>query len=73
MQAKQQSLLKRVDALDEEREELQVQLGEVEEKQIDLHNQLQCMSEEKEQLQAQLAEQQVYLSSLVPNISWQRL
>lgn len=69
MQAKQQSLLKRVDALDEECEELQGQLGEREEKQMDLHDQLQRMSEEKEQVQAQLTEQQVYLSSLVPNIS----
>lgn len=69
MQAKQQSLLKRVDALDEECEELQEQLGEREEKQMDLHDQLQRMSEEKEQVQAQLTEQQVYLSSLVPNIS----
>lgn len=69
MQAKQRSLLKRVDALDEEREELQVQLVEGEEKQIDLHNQLHRMSEEKEQVQAQLVEQQVYLTSLVPNIS----
>lgn len=65
MQAKQQSLLKRVDALDNECEELQGQLGEREERQIDLHNQLQQMSEEKEQVQAQLAEQQVYWSSLV--------
>lgn len=73
MQAKQQSLLKRVDALDDECEELQGQLGEREERQIDLHNQLQQMSEEKEHVQAQLAEQQVYWSSLVPNISRQRL
>lgn len=59
MQAKQQSLLKRVDALDEECETLQDQLGEREERQIELHNQLQQMSEEKEQVQVQLAEQQV--------------
>lgn len=59
MQAKQQSLLKRVDALDEECETLQEQLGEREERQIDLHKQLQQMSEEKEQAQAQLAERQV--------------
>ncbi|XP_044053090.1 coiled-coil domain-containing protein 157 isoform X2 [Siniperca chuatsi] len=58
MQAKQKSLLKRVDALDEECEELQRQLGEREERQIDLHNQLQKMSEEKEEVQAQLAQQQ---------------
>ncbi|XP_038559030.1 coiled-coil domain-containing protein 157 [Micropterus salmoides] len=58
MQAKQKSLLKRVDALDEECEELQRQLGEREERQIDLHKQLQEMSEEKEQVQAQLTQQQ---------------
>lgn len=67
MQAKQKSLLKRVDALDEECEELQRQLGEREERQIDLHKQLQEMSEEKEQVQAQLTQQQVYWSSLVPH------
>lgn len=64
MQAKQASLLKRVDTLDEECEELQGQLLEREERQVDLHNQLQQMSEEKEQVQAQLAQQQVYSSSL---------
>uniref|UniRef100_UPI0037E96D89 coiled-coil domain-containing protein 157-like n=1 Tax=Semicossyphus pulcher TaxID=241346 RepID=UPI0037E96D89 len=58
MQVKQTSLLKRVDALDEECEELQRQLGESEERQIGLHNQLQQMSEEMEQVQAQLAQQQ---------------
>ncbi|XP_037633338.1 coiled-coil domain-containing protein 157 isoform X2 [Sebastes umbrosus] len=58
MQAKQKSLLERVDALDEECEELQGQLGESEERQIDLHNELQQMSEEKEQMQAQLSQQQ---------------
>ncbi|XP_051277981.1 coiled-coil domain-containing protein 157 [Dicentrarchus labrax] len=58
MQAKQTSLLKRVDALDEECEELQRQLGEREERQIDLHNQLQQVSEEKEKVQARLAQQQ---------------
>ncbi len=67
MQAKQESLLKRVDALDEECEELQGQLAEMEEKQINLHNQLQLMSEEKEQVSTQLAQQQVRWSSLVPN------
>uniref|UniRef100_A0A8C4DK23 Uncharacterized protein n=1 Tax=Dicentrarchus labrax TaxID=13489 RepID=A0A8C4DK23_DICLA len=59
MQAKQTSLLKRVDALDEECEELQRQLGEREERQIDLHNQLQQVSEEKEKVQARLAQQQL--------------
>ncbi|KAG7489937.1 hypothetical protein JOB18_023977 [Solea senegalensis] len=58
MQTKQKSLLERVDALDEECEELQRQLGESEEKQTNLQNQLQQMSKEKEQLQAQLSQQQ---------------
>ncbi|XP_036954336.1 coiled-coil domain-containing protein 157 [Acanthopagrus latus] len=58
MHAKQKSLLQRVDALDEECEELQRQLGEAEERQADLHNRLKLMSEEKEQVQAQLAKQQ---------------
>ncbi|XP_059193946.1 coiled-coil domain-containing protein 157-like [Centropristis striata] len=58
MQAKQKSLLTRVDALDEECEELQRRLGEREERQLDLHSQLQQMSEEKEQMQAQLTQQQ---------------
>lgn len=58
MQAKQKSLLERVDALDEDCEELQRQLGENEEKQIELHSQIQQRSEEKEQLQAQLNLQQ---------------
>lgn len=61
MHAKQKSLLQRVDALDEECEELQRQLGEREERQADLHNQLKLTSQEKEQVQAQLAQQQVYL------------
>ncbi|KAK5871207.1 hypothetical protein PBY51_004099 [Eleginops maclovinus] len=58
MQAKQKSLLERVNALDEECEELQGQVGEREERQIVLHNQLQQMSKEKDQMQAQLAQQQ---------------
>ncbi|XP_042344953.1 coiled-coil domain-containing protein 157 [Plectropomus leopardus] len=58
MQAKQKSLLERVDTLDEECEELQRQLGERQERHIDLHSQLQQMSEEREQVQAQLAQQQ---------------
>ncbi|MED6287057.1 hypothetical protein CHARACLAT_012582 [Characodon lateralis] len=56
--AKQKSLLERVDALDEECEELQRQLEEKEETQIHLNNQLQKMSKLKEQQQAQLSEQQ---------------
>ncbi|TKS79063.1 Coiled-coil domain-containing protein 157 [Collichthys lucidus] len=64
MQAKQKSLLKRVDALDEECEELQRQLGETEEREVDLHKQLQQMSEEKERVQAQLAQQQELCSEL---------
>ncbi|KAM9858174.1 coiled-coil domain-containing protein 157 [Aulostomus maculatus] len=59
MQAKQRCLLARVDALDEECEELQRQLGQKEEREINLHDRLQQMSEEKEQLRAQLAPQQV--------------
>uniref|UniRef100_A0A3Q1GIS2 Coiled-coil domain containing 157 n=1 Tax=Acanthochromis polyacanthus TaxID=80966 RepID=A0A3Q1GIS2_9TELE len=58
MRAKQKSLLERVDGLDEECEELQRQLGEREDRQINLHNQLQHLSEEKDQLQAQLTQQQ---------------
>nr|XP_015827679.2 coiled-coil domain-containing protein 157 isoform X1 [Nothobranchius furzeri] len=54
MLAKQKSLLERVDALDEECEELQRELGEKEEERITLHNQ---MSEVEEQ-QAQLMQQQ---------------
>ncbi|KAK2837551.1 hypothetical protein Q5P01_014763 [Channa striata] len=57
MQAKQKSLLGRVDALDKECEELQRQLGESEERQLDLHSQLQQMSKEKEHQQAQLTQQ----------------
>lgn len=59
MQAKHQSLLKRVDALYEECEELQGLLGECEDKQADLLNQLRLMTEEKERVHAQLTEQQV--------------
>ncbi|GLD52699.1 coiled-coil domain-containing protein 157-like protein [Lates japonicus] len=58
MQAKQKSLLERVDALDEECEELQRELGEREERQVGLHNELQQMSEERNQLQSQLTQQQ---------------
>lgn len=63
MQAKQKSLLERVDALDEECEELRKQLEEREERQIGLQSQLQQMSEEKEELRAQLTQQQVDQSS----------
>lgn len=59
MQAKHKSLLERVDALDEECEELQRQLGEKEEAQTNLNIQLQKISELKEQQQAQLSQQQV--------------
>lgn len=59
MQAKHQSLLKRVDALYDECEELQGLLGECEDKQADLLNQLRLMTEEKEGVHAQLTEQQV--------------
>lgn len=59
MQAKHQSLLKRVDTLYEECEELQGLMGECEDKQADLLNQLKLTTEEKEQAHAQLGEQQV--------------
>lgn len=59
MQAKHQSLLKRVDALYEECEEQQGLLGECEDKQADLLNQLRLMTEEKERVHAQLTEHQV--------------
>lgn len=59
MQAKQQSLLKRVDVLDQECEELHGQMVEWKDKHRDLQLQLQQMSEEKEQVQALLTEQQV--------------
>ncbi|KAM8886520.1 coiled-coil domain-containing protein 157 [Spinachia spinachia] len=64
MQAKQTSLLERVDALDEECEELRRQVVESEETHLDLHNQLQQMTKDKEQVQAQLAEQQDLCSLL---------
>uniref|UniRef100_A0A8C6V0L9 Coiled-coil domain containing 157 n=1 Tax=Neogobius melanostomus TaxID=47308 RepID=A0A8C6V0L9_9GOBI len=57
IQAKQKSLVERVDALDEENEELQRQLGESEEKQIELHSQIQQMSVEMEQLQVKRNQQ----------------
>ena len=75
MQAKQKSLLERVNALDEECEELQGQVGEREERQIVLHNQLLQMSEEKEQMQGQLTQQQVFdiYSAALSNITYRRL
>lgn len=60
MQAKQQSLLKRVDTLDQECEELHGQMAEWRDKHHDLQLQLHQMSEEKEQVQALLTEQQVW-------------
>lgn len=65
MQAKHQSLLKRVDALYEECEELQGLLGECEDKQADLLNQLRLTTEEKERVRAQLTEQQVEDKSFI--------
>lgn len=65
MQAKHQSLLKRVDALYEECEELQGLLGECEDKQADLLNQLRLTTEEKERVHAQLTEQQVEDKSFI--------
>lgn len=66
MQAKQQALLKQVDALDEECEELQGQLAESEERQTSLHQQLHHALEERDQVKAQLSQQQVRLSSRPP-------
>lgn len=65
MQAKHQSLLKRVDALYEECEELQGLLGECEDNQADLLDQLRLVTEEKEGVHAQLTEQQVEDESFV--------
>lgn len=65
MQAKQKTLLERVDALDQECEELHRQLGKKEERQIDLHNKLQHLSEEKKQQQAQLTQQQVLFTYII--------
>lgn len=59
MQMKQQSLLKRVDALDKECEELHGQLGKWREKHYDLQHQHRQTSEEKEEAQVLLAAQQV--------------
>uniref|UniRef100_A0A668A565 Coiled-coil domain containing 157 n=1 Tax=Myripristis murdjan TaxID=586833 RepID=A0A668A565_9TELE len=64
MLAKQKSLLETVDALDQECEELQKQLGEREERHTDLQDQLRLMSEEKEQLLAQFAQQEALCSEL---------
>lgn len=69
MQAKQQSLLKRVDVLDQECEELHGQMVEWRDKHRDLQLQLQQMSEGKEQVQALLAEQQVWRNSYRATIS----
>lgn len=59
MQAKQQSLLKRLDVLDQECEELHGQAEEWRDKHHDLQVQLQQVSEEKEQVQVLLAEDEV--------------
>lgn len=65
MQAKQQSLLKRLDVLDQECEELHGQMVEWRDKHHDL---LQQMSEGKEQVQVLLAEHQVRKNSYKPSI-----
>uniref|UniRef100_A0A3Q2CE93 Uncharacterized protein n=1 Tax=Cyprinodon variegatus TaxID=28743 RepID=A0A3Q2CE93_CYPVA len=57
--AKQQSLLERVDALDEECDELQKQLEEKEDAQSSLNKRLQDIYKLKEQQEAQLSQQQV--------------
>ena len=66
MQAKQGSLLERVDALDQECEELQNQLGEGEDRQTDLQEKLQHISEERTEVQAQLIQQQAILNDTTP-------
>eukprot|EP00063_Salmo_salar_P052440 XP_014027275.1 PREDICTED: coiled-coil domain-containing protein 157-like isoform X3 [Salmo salar] len=58
LQAKQRSLLERVDALDQECEELQGQLGKSEDRQTDLQERLTHISEEKDQLETQLTQEQ---------------
>ncbi|CDQ56334.1 unnamed protein product [Oncorhynchus mykiss] len=58
LQAKQMSLLERVDALDQECEELQGQLGETEDTQTGLQDRLTHISEEKDQLKTQLTQEQ---------------
>lgn len=63
MQIKQQSLLKRVDALDKECEELHGQLGKWREKHYDLQHQHRHTSEEKEEVHVQLAAQQVRVNA----------
>lgn len=67
LQAKQRSLLERVDALDQECEELQGQLGETEDTQTDLQDRLTHISEEKDQLETQLTQEQVYYYLSVRN------
>lgn len=52
-------MLKRVEDLDEECEELKKQLVDSEEAQMKLDNELQQMSDEKKLLQVQTAQQQV--------------
>ncbi|CAB1319673.1 unnamed protein product [Coregonus sp. 'balchen'] len=64
LQAKQRSLLERVDALDQECEALQGQLGESEDRQTDLQERLTHISEEKDQLQTQLTQQRALCSEL---------
>ncbi|CAL8247488.1 unnamed protein product [Merluccius merluccius] len=60
----EKSLVERMDALDQEREKLQNQLVESEERQSELQEQLKCLTEEKKQLMDQSAPQQVLLSVL---------
>ncbi|XP_057688996.1 coiled-coil domain-containing protein 157-like [Corythoichthys intestinalis] len=64
MERKQKSLLQRVDALDDECDELQKRLEQREERELNLNNQLQRMSEDNEQLRTQLTSQQDHCSQL---------
>lgn len=59
LQAKQSTLLKQLDSLDQEREELQASLGEVEEDRARMAEQLQESQKQKEQSMHQLRVQQV--------------
>ncbi|KAL0979491.1 hypothetical protein UPYG_G00185810 [Umbra pygmaea] len=64
LQAKQMGLLERVDAFDQECEELQTQLAESEGQQTALQDRLTHVSEEKKQLQTQLTQEQASCSEL---------
>ncbi|KAJ7994131.1 hypothetical protein DPEC_G00262730 [Dallia pectoralis] len=64
LQAKQKSLLERLDFLDQEFEELQGQLDESEGRQTELQDRLTHISEERNQLQTKLTQEQALCSKL---------